>query len=137
MKKYLLTIVGVMMSVMAIAQEQVPAFPGAEGHGRYTTGGRGGEVVHVTNLNDSGSGSFRDAVSKANRIVVFDVGGIIAMKSDITIKDNVTIYSGASILGGDTVIGENVTIGSNVFIVNSVVEDTTLIYTNDSVKEIK
>ena len=54
-----------------------------------------------------------------------------------TIKDNVTIYSGASILGGDTVIGENVTIGSNVFIVNSVVEDTTLIYTNDSVKEIK
>ena len=59
------------------------------------------------------------------------------IKRHPTIKDNVTIYSGASILGGDTVIGENVTIGSNVFIVNSVVEDTTLIYTNDSVKEIK
>ena len=74
-----------------MAQEQVPAFPGAEGHGRYVTGGRGGEVVHVTNLNDKGAGSFREAVSKANRIVVFDVGGVIALQSELTIKDNITI----------------------------------------------
>lgn len=73
------------------AEDKVPAFPGAEGHGRYATGGRGGTVVHVTNLNDSGTGSFRDAVSSKNRIVVFDVAGVIALQSDISIKDNVTI----------------------------------------------
>ena len=51
-----------------------------------------------------------------------------------TVKDYVTIYSGASILGGETVIEENVTIGSNVFIVNSVLKDSTLIYSADVIK---
>ena len=74
-----------------VSAQDIPAFPGAEGHGRYATGGRTGSVYHVTNLDDSGKGSFRDAVSTKNRIVVFDVGGVIALKSDISIKDNITI----------------------------------------------
>ncbi|MBP5277240.1 MAG: pectate lyase [Prevotella sp.] len=77
---------------VTIAQAQAPAFPGAEGHGRYVTGGRGGEIRHVTNLNDSGTGSLRAAVSgSAKKIVVFDVGGVIALKSDLGIGANTTI----------------------------------------------
>ena len=74
------------------AWAQAPAFPGAEGHGRYVTGGRGGKVVHVTNLNDAGTGSFRAAVSgNSKKIVVFDVGGVIALASDLKIGQNTTI----------------------------------------------
>ena len=74
------------------AGAQTPAFPGAEGHGRYVAGGRGGKVVHVTTLNDSGTGSFREAVKGADKkVVVFDVGGVIALGSDVTIGANTTI----------------------------------------------
>jgi hypothetical protein len=92
MDRVLFTLLFAFITLSMTAQDQAPAFPGAEGHGRYATGGRGGTVVHVTNLNDSGTGSFRSAVTGGkNRIVVFDVGGVIALKSDISFKDNITI----------------------------------------------
>ena len=93
MKKHLLTLLATMVAVIAIAQEQAPAFPGAEGHGRYVTGGRGAtKVIHVTNLNNSGTGSFRSAVSgSTKKIIVFDVGGIIPLASDVSIGANTTI----------------------------------------------
>ena len=86
---------------LATAQTHL-AFPGAEGFGQFASGGEGGEIVHVTTLADSGPGSFRDAVSKPNRVVVFDVSGIIALKS------NVAVSSAVSLLGqtapGDGVV---------------------------------
>ena len=88
----LLTILALAVLTIAVQAQSIPAFPGAEGHGRYVTGGRGGQIVHVTNLNDSGPGSFRQAVSgSAKKIVVFDVGGVIALKSNVNIGANTTI----------------------------------------------
>ena len=69
----------------------MPAFPGAEGFASYVTGGRGGEVYHVTHLGDSGPGSFRDAVSRGPRIVVFDVGGYVRLRSPVSVRSNLTI----------------------------------------------
>ena len=78
--------------VSAAALAQAPAFPGAEGHGRYVTGGRGGKVIHVTNLNDKGTGSFRAAVTgNSKKIIVFDVAGVIPLASDLSIGANTTI----------------------------------------------
>ncbi len=79
------------------------AFAGAEGFGRFASGGRGGEIIHVTCLDDSGPGSLRDAVGKSNRIVVFDVGGVIRLKSNLEVSSNIT-------LAGQTAPGDGVLI---------------------------
>ena len=113
MNRILFASVLAVITLSMTAQAQVPAFPGAEGHGRYATGGRGGTVVHVTNLNDSGTGSFRSAVSSGKRIVVFDVGGVIALKSDLTIKDNITILGQTAPYPGITLRYYTVRPGAN------------------------
>jgi autotransporter-associated beta strand protein len=91
---------------------QLVAFPGALGYGAATTGARAGgsglSVYQVTNLNNSGSGSFRDAVSASNRIIVFDVGGNIDISSPISAASNLTILGqtapgqGIAIYGAET-----------------------------------
>ncbi len=82
------------------------AFPGAEGFGATATGGRSGSVYHVVNLNDSGPGSFRDAVSQPNRTVVFDLGGVIKINSRVSVASKVTI-------AGQTAPGDGITIYGN------------------------
>lgn len=99
--------------ISATSMAQAPAFPGAEGHGRYVTGGRGGKIVHVTNLNDSGTGSFREAVKSGNRIIVFDVAGVIALKSDLKFADNITILGQTAPSPGITLRYYTVQPGSN------------------------
>jgi hypothetical protein len=86
--------------------DALPAFPGAEGFGAYATGGRGGSVYYVTNLNDRGPGSFRDAVSESNRTVVFAVGGIIRLDSRISVAPNITIAGQTAPGGGITIHGD-------------------------------
>ena len=103
MGKKLIIIFALMASTASIHAQQL-AFPGAEGYGAYASGGRGCQVVHVTNLNAAGTGSLAEAVSQPNRFVVFDVGGVIDITGkSITIASNITI-------AGQTAPGEGITI---------------------------
>ena len=108
MKKLIITTVLLSLLMPAVAQKQL-AFPGAVGWGRYAVGGRYGSVYHVTNLKDSGSGSLRDAVSQPNRIVVFDVSGVINISSRISFASNLYVAGQTAPGEGVIVYGDGVT----------------------------
>jgi hypothetical protein len=91
-----------------LPQAEIPAFPGAQGGGMYSFGGRGGKVYVVTNLNDSGPGSFREALEAAGpRIVVFDVAGIIKLKDRIRVRAPYITIDGGSAPGNGVCIAGN------------------------------
>ena len=102
-----------------LPQADIPAFPGAEGGGKYSFGGRGGKVIVVTNLNDDGPGSFRWACEQGGaRIVVFNVAGIIRIKSPVIIRaPYITIAGQTSPGDGVCIAGETVWINTHDVII--------------------
>jgi len=89
-----------------VLRAQTPSFPGAEGYGATTTGGRGKPVIAVTNLQDDGPGSFRDAAQKSDATIVFKVNGVVHLKSALQLGSNLTI-------AGQTAPGSGITIADN------------------------
>lgn len=113
MKKILFT--GLILTLIFVnAWSQQLAFPTAEGYGKYTVGGRGGKVIKVTNLNDTGDGSLRAAVeAKGPRTVVFRISGTINLKSDLRIKNpNITI-------AGQTAPGDGITLRGHPLLIDA------------------
>ncbi|WP_134088573.1 polysaccharide lyase family 1 protein [Olivibacter sp. XZL3] len=102
-----------------LPQSDIPAFPGAEGGGAYSFGGRGGKVIVVTSLADSGPGTLREACEQGGaRIVVFNVAGIIRLKTPLIIRAPYITIAGQSAPGdGICVAGESVWINTHDVII--------------------
>lgn len=98
-----------------LPQADIPAFPGAEGGGKFSFGGRGGKVFVVTNLNDDGPGSFRWACEQGGaRIIVFNVAGIIRLKTPVVIRAPYVTIAGHTAPGdGVCIAGESVWINTH------------------------
>ncbi|NLO71033.1 MAG: T9SS type A sorting domain-containing protein [Porphyromonadaceae bacterium] len=115
------TAIFIFLSFLFQIDAQVLAFPGAEGFGKYALGARAGgvrQVYRVTNLNDAGPGSLRDAISQPNRIVIFDVAGVIKIKSRLVFSSNLYVAGQTAPGDGITVYGNGVSFsGANNIIV--------------------
>ncbi|MEJ6979985.1 polysaccharide lyase [Pedobacter sp. P351] len=98
-----------------LPQAEIPAFPGAEGGGAYSFGGRGGRVFVVTNLSDSGPGSLREACEEGGaRIIVFNIAGIIRLKSPIVVRAPYITIAGNTAPGdGVCVAGESIWVNTH------------------------
>lgn len=111
-------LVGTLGTAYTAKSQTLPAFPGAEGFGMYTTGGRGGKVYHVTTLEDNGKTSLKGSLRWANaqagpRIIVFDVSGTIFLKSALKINENTTIEGQTAPGDGICIADYPVTLNSN------------------------
>ena len=102
-----------------LPQSDIPAFPGAEGGGKYSFGGRGGRVIVVTNLNDDGPGSLREACEQGGaRVIVFNVAGIIRIKTPLIIRAPYVTIEGQSAPGdGICIAGETVWVNTHDVII--------------------